>query len=203
MAAIETTSNDNARPLNPKQRRFALEYLECLNATQAAKAAGYSARTAKSQGSRLLTNADVREFVEVRLKKAEAKAELTVERLELELARVAFLDPAAAYDEEGRLLPLADMPEDARRAIAGFEEEALFDNVEVPDDEGTKKVRTEVGVVRKVKWLPKVEAIALGLKRRGALVDKSEVVVHASPDPTDEELEELARLRHQVRGKGG
>lgn len=46
-------------PLSVKQQRFVDEYLVDLNATQAAIRAGYSERTAKQQGSRLLTNADV------------------------------------------------------------------------------------------------------------------------------------------------
>ena len=49
--------------LSPKQERFAREYLLDLNATQAAIRAGYSPKTARSQGQRLLTNVDVQEFV--------------------------------------------------------------------------------------------------------------------------------------------
>lgn len=45
--------------LNEMQIRFCEKYLECLNATEAAIYAGYSKKTAKSQGSRLLTNADI------------------------------------------------------------------------------------------------------------------------------------------------
>ena len=45
--------------LPEKRERFAQEYVVDLNATQAAIRAGYSARTAKAQGSRLLTNVDV------------------------------------------------------------------------------------------------------------------------------------------------
>lgn len=45
--------------MTPKQARFVQEYLIDLNATQAAVRAGYSARTAEAQGSRLLTNVKV------------------------------------------------------------------------------------------------------------------------------------------------
>lgn len=50
--------------LNLKQQRFVEEYLLDLNATQAAIRAGYSAPTAKQQGSRLLTCVDVRAAIE-------------------------------------------------------------------------------------------------------------------------------------------
>ena len=46
-------------PLARKQHRFMVEYLVDLNATQAALRAGYSARTAAQQGSRLLKNVGV------------------------------------------------------------------------------------------------------------------------------------------------
>ena len=45
--------------MTPKQECFCREYLVDLNATAAALRAGYSERTAKQQGSRLLTNVDV------------------------------------------------------------------------------------------------------------------------------------------------
>lgn len=49
--------------LTDKQKAFCEEYLIDLNATQAAIRAGYSEDTAKQQGSRLLTNVDVQEYV--------------------------------------------------------------------------------------------------------------------------------------------
>ena len=50
-------------PLTSKQQRFVDEYLVDLNATRAAVRAGYSNRTAKQQGQRLLTNADLQASV--------------------------------------------------------------------------------------------------------------------------------------------
>ena len=53
--------DENPQPkLNLKQRRFCEEYLVDLNATQAAERAGYSKATARAQGHRLLTYADVK-----------------------------------------------------------------------------------------------------------------------------------------------
>lgn len=45
--------------LTPKQTRFVAEYLVDLNATQAAIRAGYSAKTARQIGQRLLTKVDI------------------------------------------------------------------------------------------------------------------------------------------------
>jgi phage terminase small subunit len=57
--------------LNDKQRRFAAEYLVDLNATQAAIRAGYSAKTAGSQGFDLLKKPEIAALV------AEGRAKLS------------------------------------------------------------------------------------------------------------------------------
>lgn len=54
--------------MSPKQKQFCEEYLADANATQAAIKAGYSKKTARSQGQRLLTNADIKNYIEERMK---------------------------------------------------------------------------------------------------------------------------------------
>lgn len=57
---------------NDKHEAFANEFVKDLNATQAAIRCGYSEKTAKSQGSRLLTNADiVKRIDELKLERSE------------------------------------------------------------------------------------------------------------------------------------
>ena len=46
--------------LTPKQRAFADFYIELGNATEAARRAGYSAKTAKSIGAENLTKPDIK-----------------------------------------------------------------------------------------------------------------------------------------------
>ena len=58
------------KTLTPKQRAFVEHYLACgFNATEAAKRAGYSEKTANEQGSRLLANVSIRAAVDARLEK--------------------------------------------------------------------------------------------------------------------------------------
>jgi len=52
-----------AGKLNEKQIMFCREYIVDLNATQAAERSGYSKKTARSQGQRLLTHVDVQEKI--------------------------------------------------------------------------------------------------------------------------------------------
>ena len=53
--------------LTEKQKRFCDEYLIDLNATQAAIRAGYSEKTAYSQGQRMLKNVEVKEYIDARM----------------------------------------------------------------------------------------------------------------------------------------
>ena len=63
--AAERLLEGGAAPkLTPRQEMFVKEYLQDLNATQAALRAGYSKRTARSQGQRLLTNVDIAEAIQ-------------------------------------------------------------------------------------------------------------------------------------------
>lgn len=52
-----------------KQKRFCEEYLVDCNATQAAIRAGYSEKTARAIGQRLLTNVDIKKYIEQQLQK--------------------------------------------------------------------------------------------------------------------------------------
>ena len=49
------------------QKAFADYYIETANATESAKRAGYSEKTARSQGQRLLTNVDISAYIKERL----------------------------------------------------------------------------------------------------------------------------------------
>ena len=57
--------------LNDRQKRFVDEYIIDMNATQAAIRAGYSERTARSQGQRLLTNVDIKKMLKERMDEKE------------------------------------------------------------------------------------------------------------------------------------
>lgn len=66
--------------LTPKQRAFCLEFLKDRNATQAAIRAGYSKSGARVRGSELLTNRNVKEYLNQHIAKAEKEAVVSVNR---------------------------------------------------------------------------------------------------------------------------
>lgn len=78
--------------LTAKQEAFCEEYLIDLNATQAAIRAGYSERTADSQGPALLRKTHVADRIAQLKKKRSKKTGITAERVLEELAAIGFSD---------------------------------------------------------------------------------------------------------------
>jgi phage terminase small subunit len=67
--------------LTPKQRAFVEHYLQCWNATEAARRAGYSVKTANQQGPRLLVNVGIQAAVDARLDELKMGADEVLTRL--------------------------------------------------------------------------------------------------------------------------
>ncbi|MBA9088732.1 phage terminase small subunit, partial [Fontibacillus solani] len=79
--------------LTAKQQLFVKEYLVDLNATQAAIRAGYSAKTAEQQASRLLSNVKVQDAIQKAMSKRSEKVEIKAERVLQRWIDIAFADP--------------------------------------------------------------------------------------------------------------
>lgn len=84
--------------LTRRQTVFIEEYLNCWNAAEAARRAGYSAKTARSQGERLLTDVDVAPELERRISERCVKPPEVLDRLadqaRANMADFVSLDPA-------------------------------------------------------------------------------------------------------------
>lgn len=81
--------------LTEKQKRFVRAYkTNGNNATKAALSAGYSKKTAYSQGQRLLKNVEIKKALGLEEEKLKQKYEYTVEKLieELEIAQNAAIN---------------------------------------------------------------------------------------------------------------
>lgn len=77
--------------LNDQQKMFAEEYLIDYNATQAAIRAGYSEKTAKQQGSRLLSNADVQEEIRKANQRRLQRVQINQDQVLEEFANIGLL----------------------------------------------------------------------------------------------------------------
>lgn len=134
------------------------------NATQAAVAAGYkSGEAAKKAGHRMSTNVHVAEMLEKRraavLAQAERTTLLTVQEVLEDLAQARRFDPAKMYGEDGRLLPVRDMPPEIRMHLEGVE----IDEIAV----GRGKDRVVIGHTSKVRFPKKSVAREQAMKHLG------------------------------------
>jgi phage terminase small subunit len=87
--------------ISKKQQAFIDAYLQCWNATQAAIEAGYSARTARQQGSRLLSHVDIDAEIQRRI----AENAMTANEALARLAAIARGDMGQFVEINGRGQP--------------------------------------------------------------------------------------------------
>lgn len=170
--------------LNAKQQRFVDEYLVDLNATAAAKRAGYSEKTAYSIGEENLKKPEIAEAIE---KAKAARAERTrvdADWLLRRLADEASADLADLYDESGSLKPIADWPLIWRQGLIAGVETAT----EKSGDEDAKEVST----VRKVKLSDRTRRLELIGRHIDVQAFRDRVEfsgkVNVTTAPQDEEL---------------
>lgn len=103
------------------QKRFCDEYLVDLNATRAYKVAYPNCKkdeTARANSSRLLTNANIQEYISKRQKEIEKRTEVTQDMVVQELAKIAFFNIKDIYSENGTLKQIKDIDNNTAKAIA-------------------------------------------------------------------------------------
>lgn len=151
--------------LTEKQQRFVDEYLIDLNATQAAIRAGYSAKTADVQGSRMLGNVKVQQAIAEAMAKRSKRTGVNQDRVVLELAKIAFVKMTDIVDSEGRI-----------RSNATDDDLSCIESIKY------KEFDNEYGgsVEREVKISSKLKALELLGKHLGMWNDKLDVNI-ASP----------------------
>lgn len=175
--------------LTEKQRVFVAEFMKDKNSTQAAIRAGYSPKSAEVTGSRLLSNAKVRSAIDEQLEKQEKRLLLSADRILLELYRIGTADIRSAFNDDGTLKPIKEIPEDVARAISGIEVDELFD--------GYGEERTITGVTKKIRFWEKNKALELLGKHLKLFVDRLEV------SGVNELADRLKRSRERVNGSKG
>lgn len=176
-----------AGDLTPRQRKFAVEYARDLDGGAAAKRAGYAPRSARFQASKLLRNVAVAAAIAEELGKSLAAARLEVERVDQEIARIAFCDLRRLFRANGTVKPPAEWDAGLAAAVASFE----VHERRVAGGNGKRR-----GVVRvtRIRFAEKIGALMLGARRLGLLRDtvrisgalKLEALVLASLERKDE-----------------
>jgi phage terminase small subunit len=155
--------------LSPKQQAFVDAYLSNgKNAGKAAITAGYSRKSAETNGPRLLRNAQIKAAVSAATKKASEKCQISFERWLEEYLCVGLLDPKDVFEDDGSVKQIKDMPEHARRAISSVKVVEMFD--------GQGEQKQAIGLVKEIRFHPKLQALrdvgeALGFLKK----DKIEI----------------------------
>lgn len=169
------TGEIGAHPLKDKMELFCRYYIgeAKLNATQAARMAGYSDQTAAEQSSRLLTNVKVKERLAFLQRGVMRSLEVTPERIMAEVAKIAFAslgDFIKVQPDGTGYIDLKNVTPDMFAALEQYEITELppFKTVE----NGEEVVREVLKI--KVKLSPKLDALEK-LMRRHNLVKPIEV----------------------------
>lgn len=160
-AAVKPKPGQSKAAAQHRRKVFIEAYLNNNgNATQAAISAGFSEKTAYSQGSRMLKNVEVQAAILERHQKVSESLELTTERTLREVARLAYFDPRKLFDSTGRPKPLSDLDDDTAAAIAGLE---VVDKYEDAKDGNGKNLST----VLKYRIADKKGALDLAMRHQG------------------------------------
>jgi phage terminase small subunit len=154
--------------LSFKHKKFCLEYLIDNNATRSAKKAGFSEKTAYSQGQRLLKNVEVKDFIKKRQDEMVAEIKLDQITTLKEIQKRAFFDPRKFYREDGSLKSPCELEDTEAAALA---EVGTVRQSAGRDEEG--KVIFET--VDKIKFSDKDRALDLLATIQGLKIEKSEV----------------------------
>lgn len=167
--------------LTPKQKRFVAEYLLDLNATAAAKRAGYSEKTACEQAARLLANVKVQTAVQEAEQARQERTEITQDMVLREMSKLAFFDIRKMFDKNGKPLDISALDADTAAALVGL------DVQDVTDNDGNY-----IGFVKKYKMADKIRALELLGKHLGAWepLDKQQTAV-----------EDLTALAEKLRAR--
>ena len=106
-----------------RRERFAAEYSIDLNATQAARRAGYSPASASERGSLLLKSPAVQAAIAARTQARFARYAIDRERVLHHIACAAFADLARLYTPDGLLKNISEIDDDTLAAVAALDVE--------------------------------------------------------------------------------
>ncbi len=174
------------RKLTAKQQRFVDEYLIDLNASAAAKRAGYSAKTSDQLGYQLLQNPSVSAAVSAGRKAQSERTQIDADALLLRLDAEAHADIADLYDATGSLKPIHEWPLIWRQGlVSGIETEQIGGG------------ETPVITIRKVRLSERIRRLELIGKHKsvGAFIEKHEHTGKDGGPIQTEEVSESERAR--------
>ncbi|MFL0684605.1 MAG: terminase small subunit [Algoriphagus aquaeductus] len=124
--------------LTDKEYRFANYYLgeARFNATEAAKLAGYSERTARQQGYENLTKPYIKKYIQERSESILEKLGATQERILAEIVAIAFSNVTDLFEGDWQLKKQSDIPKASIAAVKNLAKTETGVKVEMHDKLG-------------------------------------------------------------------
>lgn len=157
------------RSLTPKQERFVAEYLVSLNATDAARKAGFGKKAASSVGYEYLRKPQIAAAVAARQAAQFVRLELSADDMKRANTEIVDFDPASLVGPDGNYLPLKDIPAAARRCL----KRVRVHKLNLTSGDG------KIDQVIDYEWHDKHAALDRDYKRAGLLKDRH-IHVHLS-----------------------
>ncbi|WP_175999423.1 terminase small subunit [Burkholderia stabilis] len=159
------------KKLTAKQQRFVDEYLVDLNASAAARRAGYSAKTAGQIGEHLLKKVEVQSSLAEAIKARRERTHITQDRVLRELSRIAFFDIRKLYNADGTLKRPDQLDDEAAAVLAGVD---VVEQMTYTAD-GDGELTAMPTLTKKAKVFDKTTALTLAMRHLGLLNDKLEI----------------------------
>lgn len=182
--------------LTDKQELFAREFIKDLNATQAAIRAGYSEKSSRNQGARMMANDDILDRIAEL--KAERNDQVGVDAAYV-LRRLTEIDQMDVLDillTNGELKPIKDWPKVWRTTLSGMDVSEMAGDA--------------AGLLKKIKWPDKVKNLELLGKHVDVQAFKEQVsnehtgknggpieYADISAEELEDRLKELGHGRHR------
>lgn len=147
--------------LTQKQKTFIEEYLIDLNGTQAAIRAGYSPESARQIAEENMTKPYIRARIDEALAERSKRTGVNQDRIIMELARIALVNPADVIDFIDVLV----------------KEDASVDDLAAIASVKLRKIPTKEGIIteREIKFHDKVKTLELLGKHLGMIPNKVEL----------------------------
>lgn len=115
-----TYNRHNSHGLTDKQEAFCREYLIDCNATLAAQRAGYSERSAKQNGWRLMQEKRIQDRMATLKAERNSRLEITADDVIRQTARLAFSDIRDYFDDDGAFIAPREIGDDAAAALTSI-----------------------------------------------------------------------------------
>lgn len=178
--------------LTDKQQAFVNEYIVDFIGSQAAIRAGYSAKTAEVQASKLLRNPNVSGAVADAIESRTKRTQIDADWVLKQAAEAFTCDLSRLYDERGDLRPVHEWPKEIMPIIGGVEIEALY--------EGSGKERVQIGRVKKLKLTERLKLLETIGKHVNVQAFR-ERVEHDLSDGVKDLLNQVAENGRRVGGR--